>query len=163
MGPMLPPPPLPLLRLPLQWLPDALHAEVLARALNHLLRGQPFAAHLAEIEGRSVCVHIRDCDAQIHFRIERGRLAPAWPGPSLVTIGGDLDDFLGLATRREDPDTLFFQRRLVIEGDTETGLHVKNLLDALDYDLRAHVAAVLGPVAGEVAAGVIARLRPQLR
>lgn len=160
---MLPRPPLPLLRQPLQWLPDALHAEMLARLFNHLLRGQPLAARLTELEGRSVCVHIRDCDARIHFRIERGRLAPDWPGPAQVTIGGDLDDFLDLATRAEDPDTLFFRRRLAIEGDTETGLHVKNLLDALDYDWPSHVAAVLGPSAGEIAASVIARLRPQPR
>lgn len=155
--------PLILLRLPLQWLPDALHAEVLARAVNHLLRGQALAARLAELDGRSVCVHVRDCDARIHFRIAGGQLAPAWPGPSQVTIGGDLAGFLDLATRAEDPDTLFFHRRLTIEGDTETGLHLKNLLDALDYDFPAHVAAVLGPAAGEVAAGVIARLRPQPR
>jgi predicted lipid carrier protein YhbT len=39
-----------------------------------------------------------------------------------------------LLTRREDPDALFFSRRLVSEGDTELGLTVKNLLDALDPD-----------------------------
>jgi predicted lipid carrier protein YhbT len=32
-----------------------------------------------------------------------------------------------IAARKQDPDTLFFQRRLVIEGDTELGLYVKNL------------------------------------
>jgi predicted lipid carrier protein YhbT len=31
---------------------------------------------------------------------------------------------------------LFFQRRLVIEGDTELGLALKNLLDSLDWHLR---------------------------
>ncbi len=163
MCPMLPLPPIPLLRLPLRWLPDALHAQVLARAFNHLLRGQALATRLAELEGRSVCVHIRDCSAKIHFRFTGGRLVPAWPGPALVTIGGDLGDFLDLATRAEDPDTLFFQRRLAIEGETETGLHLKNLLDALDYDLPAHVTAVLGPRAGGLAANIIARRRPQPR
>jgi predicted lipid carrier protein YhbT len=34
------------------------------------------------------------------------------------------------AHQEEDPDTLFFQRRLVIEGDTELGLQVKNLMFA---------------------------------
>ncbi len=41
--------------------------------------------------------------------------------------------FLALALRREDPDTLFFTRRLVMTGDTELGLIVKNLLDAIDW------------------------------
>ena len=35
--------------------------------------------------------------------------------------------------REEDPDTLFFNRKLVIEGDTELGLVVKNLLDSVDW------------------------------
>jgi predicted lipid carrier protein YhbT len=37
-----------------------------------------------------------------------------------------------LATRREDPDTLFFNRRLRLSGNTELGLYVKNFLDSLE-------------------------------
>ena len=51
-----------------------------------------------------------------------------------VCIRGTWHDFLLLASRQEDPDTLFFRRRLVIEGDTDLGLGVKNLLDGLDPD-----------------------------
>ncbi|MGO2436765.1 MAG: ubiquinone anaerobic biosynthesis accessory factor UbiT, partial [Serratia proteamaculans] len=35
---------------------------------------------------------------------------------------------------KQDPDTLFFQRRLQIEGDTELGLYVKNLMDAIELE-----------------------------
>ncbi len=42
-----------------------------------------------------------------------------------------LRDYAALALRREDPDSLFFTRRLVLEGDTELGLALKNALDAL--------------------------------
>jgi predicted lipid carrier protein YhbT len=52
-----------------------------------------------------------------------------------LTIRATAYDFLMLATRREDPDTLFFSRRLAIEGDTELGLFTKNALDALDLPL----------------------------
>ncbi|BFM15547.1 SCP2 domain-containing protein [Maricurvus nonylphenolicus] len=52
--------------------------------------------------------------------------------PAEVTIGGNLDEFIRLAARKEDPDTLFFQRRLTIEGNTELGLEVKNLIDSID-------------------------------
>lgn len=44
-----------------------------------------------------------------------------------------------LAQRQEDPDTLFFNRRLSMEGDTELGLVVKNTLDGLElpvFDLQ---------------------------
>jgi predicted lipid carrier protein YhbT len=40
-----------------------------------------------------------------------------------------------LARRQEDPDTLFFSRRLSMEGDTELGLLVKNTLDAIEAPL----------------------------
>lgn len=51
-----------------------------------------------------------------------------------VTFSGALNEFILIAGRKEDPDTLFFQRRLVIEGDTELGLEIKNLLDNIDFD-----------------------------
>ena len=154
-------PPHPLF-LPLRFIPDALHAQLLARAFNHLLRGQPIAARLPELDGKSVCIHIKDALSRIYFRIEHGRLRPAAPGRIDVRISGTVDDFWRLATRAEDPDTLFFSRRLSIEGDTETGVHVKNLLDALDYDWAAHFRAVLGDTLGGGAFTLFDRARGRL-
>ena len=57
-------------------------------------------------------------------------LRPAFGKPD-VTVRASLADYAALALRREDPDTLFFERRLVIEGDTALGLTVKNALDSL--------------------------------
>jgi len=51
-----------------------------------------------------------------------------------VSFSATGDDLLLIAGRKEDPDTLFFQRRLKIEGDTELGLEVKNLIDAIDLE-----------------------------
>jgi predicted lipid carrier protein YhbT len=36
-----------------------------------------------------------------------------------------------MASGDEDADTLFFERALVMEGDTDFGLLVKNTLDAM--------------------------------
>jgi predicted lipid carrier protein YhbT len=52
-----------------------------------------------------------------------------------LTIAASAYDFLLLARRQEDPDTLFFNRRLSMEGDTELGLLVKNTLDAIEAPL----------------------------
>ena len=49
-----------------------------------------------------------------------------------LTISASAYDFVLLARRQEDPDTLFFSRRLSMEGDTELGLLVKNTLDAIE-------------------------------
>lgn len=51
-----------------------------------------------------------------------------------VSFSGELNDLILIAGRKEDPDTLFFQRRLKIEGDTELGLEVKNLMDSVELD-----------------------------
>ena len=65
------------------------------------------------------------------MRPERFEPIPAG-GAVDVTFTARAADLLLLATRRADPDMLFFDRRLVIEGDTETGLLLKNLLDAIE-------------------------------
>lgn len=49
-----------------------------------------------------------------------------------IIISGTLRSFFLLLTRQEDPDTLFFHRKLSIEGDTELGIEVKNLLDSIE-------------------------------
>jgi len=50
-----------------------------------------------------------------------------------VIVRASLGDYLALALRSEDPDTLFFSRRLLIEGDTALGLVVKNALDSIGF------------------------------
>lgn len=50
-----------------------------------------------------------------------------------LCLSANTADFMKMLLRQEDPDTLFFNRRLKIEGDTELGLIVKNLLDSIDW------------------------------
>ena len=49
-----------------------------------------------------------------------------------LVISAPLSALARIATRQDDPDTLFFHRRLQITGDTELGLVVKNLLDSIE-------------------------------
>ncbi len=138
--------PLTVLRQFLRAVPDSVHTALISRLANHLLRGQALSRRLAPIEGSCLCLAISDTGNVWRFRVRAGRLYPQPAGePSDVRIQGELADFLLLATRSEDPDTLFFARRLNLEGDTETGLFVKNQLDALEFDRGAHVSAVAGP------------------
>lgn len=139
------------LRLALRLAPERVLAPVLAATFTHLLRGQPLTERLAGLAGRRVSLLVTDLPCELRFRITPSGLANGWDAranpPWDVRIRGAFDDFWLMATRAEDPDTLFFNRRLAIEGDTETGLAIKNLLDALEYDWRAHVEAVIGPLA----------------
>ena len=78
-------------------------------------------------------IHVRDARLTFDFAWSGQRFA-ACPKQQAtdLTLSATAHDFLRLAQRQEDPDTLFFSRRLSIEGDTELGLVVKNALDALE-------------------------------
>ncbi len=131
--------------IPLRVVPEIVHAKIFARAFNHMLRGQSLTSRLNEIDGKSVSLRITDVPCEFHFRFQKGRLRATRRCGGGVTISGKLEGFLQLATRRQDPDTLFFKRELNIEGETETGVHVKNILDSLEYDWDAHFDDVLIP------------------
>jgi len=141
-------------------LPDSVHSEVVARITNHLLKGQWIREQLADLHGKRFALHLRDTGTELRFEVAGTRLVRAASGGQPdVTIEGDLHDFWLLASRREDPDTLFFHRRLALKGDVATGLLVKNLLDAMEFDADAHFRAVLGERAGAVVSGAVSRLR----
>lgn len=113
---------------------------VLARHLH------PDTLHM--LEGRSLRIHV--ADAQVCFdytwRDRAFRAARHGDAEPDLTLRADAVDFYHLLQRTEDPDTLFFSRRLVIEGDTELGLMVKNTLDSIDLAVF-HPKAVLRDVA----------------
>jgi len=137
-----------------QLFPEPPHAILLAHLFNHAMRGQAFIERLAELRGKCVRLDVEDVPLELQFRVVEGGVRADCRSEPHVTIRGRLADFWQIATRREDPDTLFFHRRLCIEGETETGLCLKNLLDALDYDVPAHLRAVLPePLADFVAQG----------
>ena len=88
-------------------------------------------AEISFMEGRSVAICISDLGAAATVKLERGHFKPA-NGNADVRFSATLADFLTIVRRAEDPDTLFFQGRLMIEGDTELGLTLKNLLDSIE-------------------------------
>lgn len=90
------------------------------------------AAALPELAGRKIRLRVSDMGIALTFRSAPDGFVPCGGQDADVTLTATAQDFLQLALRREDPDTLFFARRLCMEGDTELGLLVKNTLDALD-------------------------------
>lgn len=117
--------------------------RLIALAVNHLLRGQPACERLNELEGKVVTIAVDDAGLTIPLRFRGRRVEPAGEAATHVTLRGRLDAFRVLALGTEDPDTLFFDRRLSIEGETETGLRVKNFLDAFEFDPASHLTDVL--------------------
>lgn len=91
---------------------------------------------LEALNDRPLRICVRDAGLVFDFAWRRYSFAPCRAGgAAALTISASFADFVALARRQEDPDTLFFSRRLAMEGDTELGLLVKNSLDAIDGPL----------------------------
>lgn len=91
------------------------------------------------LQGKSLRLCVTDARVAFDFAWQGGRFvarhasrSDATPGLIDLTISASAHDFVLLAQRKEDPDTLFFSRRLAMEGDTELGLMVKNTIDAIE-------------------------------
>lgn len=74
-------------------------------------------------------------------------------------IAGPLAALVGMVHGALDGDALFFSRDIVIEGDTEAVLALRNAVDDAEIDLAAEIAAITGPAA-KVTAGVLEAIRP---
>ncbi len=124
-----------LLAQPVQHMPHALISLALRRVLQKVFADSLLEGDLDFLIGKWLKIEISDTNIQWYFTCTPTRQVEIKKsGPSDVCIRGDLRSFILLAAQKEDPDTLFFQRDLIIEGDTDLGLEIKNLLDALDNE-----------------------------
>lgn len=150
-------------RVPPRWLPGRVapfpvQKVLVERLLRVLLRDATATGELDVLRGRRVRVIIDDAGVDWCFTgTWRGLRLMADGVDAEVTFRGGLREFALVASRAVDADTLFFQRRLLVSGDTELGLSCKNLLDAVDFDrwprpLRVAIHAV-GALAAAPAVG----------
>ncbi|MBO0611469.1 ubiquinone anaerobic biosynthesis accessory factor UbiT [Thiothrix fructosivorans] len=103
------------------------------------------------LQDRRFCVAVRDTGIKLWFSMATSGLKAETAGQADVTFTATLLDFTRLALRLEDPDTLFFNRRLLIEGDTDLGLRVKNMLDGVEFEtLLESFPSVLGRLVNQV-------------
>lgn len=123
-----------LLRVPLKFTPFALQRQVLQQVLSWQFRQALADGELDFLEDRWLKIEVSDLNLRWLMSVEEGKLIVREQGDADVSFSGNANDLVLIAARKQDPDTLFFQRRLRIEGDTELGLYVKNLMDAIDLD-----------------------------
>lgn len=107
---------------PLPSLPFALGLE-LARRRRWL---QP----PEELVDRRFALRITDLGLCLNFSYTAQGFRPLLQDKAELELSATFADFLALLRGMADADTLFFQRKLGIRGDTELGLIVKNWLDA---------------------------------
>ncbi len=121
---------------PAQWslglncLPSGVKSRALTQLTNRLVCSRLNPQDLQFMQQRTLAIEVEDLGLRWVFCGQSGRLQ-ALPDdtPSEATIQGKLLDLLLLASQLEDADTLFFQRRLKMSGDTALGLEMRNFMD----------------------------------
>jgi len=114
-------------RLPMQ--PPAF---ALSLALNRLLLPKLPADARRALSNRGVEVGVTDIGLALRLQLGERGFAPATRGmPIVLRIAAAGPAYFRLLSGRDDADRLFFERALVMEGDTEMGLVLKNTLDAI--------------------------------
>ena len=106
----------------------------LGRELARAVQDVP-ESELALLEDKLFRVRVLDTGGEALYTFRSGLFRPVFQAtrePDLA-FAANLSAYLQLLTRQEDPDTLFFNRELEITGDTELGLIVKNMLDAVEW------------------------------
>ena len=116
-------------------IPYAVQKQVLSLVLNQAFREPLQHGELDFLEGARVRIKVTDLCIDWLIRVDKDKFTPIErTEKDDVCISGECPDFVLLATRQVDPDTLFFQRRIKIEGDTELGLGIKNTMDSMDWE-----------------------------
>jgi predicted lipid carrier protein YhbT len=115
-----------------QRLPVQPPSFVVARMLDLVLWPKLDASARDALSGRTVEVELVETGLRVRLCLSaRGfAVAPASEAPA-VCIRARTDALWRLARGIDDADRLFFERALVIQGDTEFGLILKNTLDAI--------------------------------
>jgi len=123
------------LSLPSALLPFFVQKKLLSELLSRLFKDVLEDGELEFLKDKWIKVEITDLKLCWFLSFENEKLVIKESNTEAdVTFSAHVNELILIAGRKEDPDTLFFQRRLTIQGDTELGLEVKNLLDNIDFD-----------------------------
>ncbi|MCW0234608.1 MAG: SCP2 sterol-binding domain-containing protein [Ferrovibrio sp.] len=159
-------------------LPGTRHlAEMLLNRLAGLLarRHAGMLDRLADFAGATCLIVPRDLPAAFLLTLQPAAqppqlelVDPACVTDARATIRTDLATLLKLLEGRIDGDALFFSRDLMVEGDMEVVVALRNAVDDAGIDLIGDSAAACGPFAapaeklGRHMAGMAARLHRRL-
>ncbi|MCP5326554.1 MAG: SCP2 sterol-binding domain-containing protein [Oceanospirillaceae bacterium] len=121
---------------PQQWLAQAL--------FNVLFRDENTAGELDFMQGRWITLKIAELDLNLSLSLNaRQQLQIRYRGTGDASIALSLRAAREILLGKTDPDTLFFQRELVISGNTDLAHHIKNTLDNKIWPPARHVLGQL--------------------
>lgn len=112
--------------------PFSLPSFLLQEGVSILFKTSLQDGKLNFLNGKALGLRVCDLGIALNFAKRGNRIIETKELVPEVVISGDFKTFVLLAMRKSDPDTLFFQRKLLVEGDTALGLEIKNFLDSID-------------------------------
>lgn len=114
-------------------LPGVMRQQALSMGLNRAFRQPLSNGDLDFMRGRRVRIMVLDIHLDFSITLRDRQLCVSMRSitPDVI-FRANLHDLLSVITGQVDPDTLFFRRKLTIEGNTELGLALKNFLDSQD-------------------------------
>ncbi len=122
------------LKLPLRLLPLWIEAIGMGAVMGAIVDGnRRFKERLKEIDDRLFLFDAADLNKKFYLPIKDGdlKLLLHLKNEPDVVMKGETKVFFGLLLGKEDPDTVFFSRKLEITGDTAAAIHFKNILNSL--------------------------------
>lgn len=115
-------------------IPYAFYKHPAEFILNQVFKELLIDKELDFIENKVICIKVKDKDLQLLLTTQSNKIKLLKDTAYHAKITASTEGFILIAARKIDPDTLFFQRRLTLEGDTDLGHAFKNTLDALDLE-----------------------------
>ena len=123
-----------MLKLPLKLTPLWIEAIGMGAIMGVIVdSNKRFKERLREIDDKIFLFEAVDLNKKFYLRIKDGdiKIIPHITKIPDVVMKGETKVFFGLLLGKEDPDTVFFSRKLEISGDTAAAIHFKNILNSL--------------------------------
>lgn len=120
-------------------MPLILNQRVTEKLLNKAFFEQIEDGDFDFLSQRQLQIEVIDAKLFVGLSFNNGKIGCSHFGVESFDADATLSinslDAILLAEQQIDPDTLFFQRKLKIRGDTELAHHVKNTIDTLDPEV----------------------------
>lgn len=120
-------------------MPQKINRMIVQKLLNTAFAEQVSEGDFDFLEDRILQIEISDANLFVGLSFCQNKITCQHfnnhPFQSDVTLSINTLNAILLIQQEVDPDTLFFQRKLKINGDTELAHHVKNTIDTLDPEV----------------------------
>ncbi len=120
-------------------MPMKFNQLIIEKTLNYLFSEQIIENEFEFLNGRILQITIEDANLIMGISAKKSKLCCTYLGTDHFIADAylsiDTSNAILLANQKTDPDTLFFQRKLKIKGDTELVHHTKNIIDSLAPDI----------------------------